>query len=239
MRHCMYLACGAIALAALWTATQAHGQSRTVRRYYPLDQNAAPGLASRWSSGLRDSAGYIQPVRFDLPGEGQVSFFSAPGEAHAVRSAPALVGMRVGTVYRVKISDLADFPGVELYPSVELIDRLHPPRGRQLDFPVPITLTEQELRAAAQGRMVTKVIYLEQPDRAEPVRNNNAARSRLADPQDNTLAIADHEGRPMAIVRMGGRIPDNHTPDPEFWGLCEAVHLYDAQAVRGGGAIAP
>jgi hypothetical protein len=121
-------------------------------------------------------------------------------------------------VYRLKLASLPEFPGVELYPTVELIDRLHPPCGREAEFPVPIAFTEQELRSAIQGRLVTKVVYLEQPDRAIPERGSNASRTRIARPRENALAAADEAGRPMAIVRLGGRLPDPRAPEPEFFG---------------------
>ena len=141
--------------------------------------------------------------------------------------------MRVSSIYRLRISDLADFPGVELYPTVELLDRLHPPRGREIEFAIPIALTAQEIGFALQGRLVTKVIYLEQPDRAAPVRNANAARTRVADPRDNALAAADEAGRPMVIVRLGGRLPDAAAPEPGFYGTGAPVQLFQEAAQAG------
>src|SRR4029077_13133437 len=134
--------------------------------------------------------------------DGEVAFYTGPECRATALAAPAVVGLRGGSTYRLKISNLADFPGVELYPTLELLDRLHPPRGREIDFAIPITLTAEEIESALDGRLVTKVIYLEQPDRAAPVRNATADRVRLVRPKDNALAIADEAGRPMVIVRL-------------------------------------
>ena len=133
----------------------------------------------------------------------------------------------MGSIYRIKISDLPDFPGAELYPTVELIDRLHPPRGREIEFAIPILLTAEEIAMALEGRLVTKVIYLEQPDRAAPVRNTNAARNRVAEPRENLLAIADEAGRPMVIVRVGGRLPDAAASESGFFGFGEPVQILE------------
>jgi hypothetical protein len=140
----------------------------------------------------------------------------------------------VGFVYRLKIGALRDYPGVELYPTVELLDRLHPPKGREAEFPVPISFTEQEIRYAVEGRMITKVIYLEQPDRAAPVRNSLEARTRLAGPRDNPLKLADEEGRPIAILRLGGRVPDRHAPEPGFFGSGAPMTFPTIKAERAG-----
>lgn len=208
-----------LALAAGWMAEPALAQSTSPPRYFPLDQTMAPGVAGRWAGIRPGFVPAMQPVRVDL-GElgGQVTFFSGPEGASTILPAPATAGLCVGFVYRVKISELKDFPGVELYPTIELIDRLHPPRGREVEFAVPITLTSEEISAALDGRLVTKVIYLEQPDRAAPIANTTAARTQLARPRDNTLALADEAGRPMVIVRLGGRLPDAAAIHSGFYG---------------------
>jgi hypothetical protein len=210
------MAMAAIAISP--AATNAQPPSRP--RYFPLDQNTPPGVAGQWSTaGRRGATPMPQLIRVELPGdEGEVGFFTQPGAGATMFDAPATATVQVGGVYRLKISGMEDFPGVELYPSVELLDRLHPPRGREAEFPVPITFTAEEIELALQGRMITKVIYLEQPDRAAPVRNSTAARTRIAGTQDNPLALADEAGRPMAIVRLGSRAPDPHAQDPDFFG---------------------
>lgn len=207
--------------AALVGPTQTVAQGPIRGRYFPLDQTTPPGVAAQWSTASRrGQACALQLIRVELPGEGgRIGFYTQPEGGEVPLEAPALAAIQVGSVYRLRISDLPEWPGVDLYPTVELIDRLHPPRGREAEFPVPITFTEQELRYAVQGRLVTKVVYLEQPDRATAQRNSTAARTRIVDPRENVLAAADEAGRPMAIVRLGGRVPDPHMPEPGFFGL--------------------
>lgn len=187
-------------------------------RYYPLDHRQVPGVAARWQTTVkRGLYGYMQPVRIILPGEGTVSFYNGSPQAEVQAPAPSQARMMVGHVYRVKLSGLAGRPGVELYPTIELLDRLHPPEGKIDQYPIPVEFTEEEIQAAAEDRLVTKVLYLEQPDMAAPVRN--AARSRVEelDQRINLLEAADVRGRPMAIVRLGGRVPDPNSPTDEFF----------------------
>jgi hypothetical protein len=179
----------------------------------------------------------MQAVRFELPGsDGSVSVYTGPQGDTLPLTDSRVVSLRVGSVYRLKIGDLVDFPGAELYPTVELIDRLHPPRGREIEFAIPISLTAEEISLALDGRLVTKVIYLEQPDRATPSPGSNAARSRIADPRDNPIALADEAGRPMAIIRIGGRAPDAANLDSGFYGTGAPVLLPEQPAGAREGA---
>lgn len=212
----------------------ASAQGPTSNRYFPLNQNTAPGVASQWSTAARRNlACGPQWIRVELPGSGgQVAFYTQPDGTATTLAAPAVAAVHVGSVYRFKISDMADRPGVELYPTVELLDRLHPPRGRETEFPVPIAFTEQEIEYAIEGRLVTKVIYLEQPNRAAPVRNTTAERTHFAEPRENILVRADIAGRPMAIVRLGARVPDRHAPEPGFFGTGAPIQFLPATATR-------
>lgn len=179
-------------------------------RHFPLNQNTQPGVAGEWAGIVGKADGfYFQPIRVELPADGQVTFFGA-GQQMVETSAPGQIGLLVGHVYRIKISQMPDFPGAELYPSVELIDRLHPPRGRAADFPIPITFSVEEIELALQGRMVTKVVYLEQPQLANPIKLDATVPVEVLRPDLNPIAAADRLGRPMAIVRLGGRVPLMH-----------------------------
>ncbi|MDO4558443.1 MAG: hypothetical protein Q4C47_05720, partial [Planctomycetia bacterium] len=107
-----------------------------------------------------------------------------------------------------------------LYPTVELSDRLYTPESLRHRFPLRIELTQSDLEYALVGKLVTRVIYLEDPETAFPVAD--AARgeglgSFDVAPEDDPLAIADLFGRPLAIVRIGGRRPAAPgTPDSGF-----------------------
>ncbi|SFI47894.1 hypothetical protein [Planctomicrobium piriforme] len=187
-------------------------------RHLPLDHRAPTGVAGRWSALTKPGiAGAPQPVRFTLPGAGVVSFYSGSPHHPVPFAAPAQAGLGVGYVYRIRISDMPDYPGIELFPTVELIDRLHPPAGLEQEFPIPVQITAEDIETVLQDRMVTKVIYLEQPDLAAPVEQTEGARIENLPPVVNLLQAADLRGRPMAIIRMGGRIPDPRGTTDEFF----------------------
>ena len=218
------------ALAFGWMSATASAQSISGNRYFPVDQTAPPGMAGQWAGLQPGFVPVVQPVRVDLgEQEGQVSFYTGPDGEATNLPAPAVAGLWVGSVYRLKLSDLRDFPGVELYPTIELLDRLHPPRGREIEFAIPITLTAEEIAAAVEGRLVTKVIYLERLHPEIPVRSPMASRVRRVMAHEKALDLAEEAGRPLAIIHLGGRTPDAGVSEPGFFGNCAPVQFYGKQ----------
>jgi hypothetical protein len=139
----------------------------------------------------------------------------APAADYAGAEAPwtndVLVGLRIGAVYRLTVTNIPNRPGLEIFPTVELIDRLYPPPGLALRYPIPIELTLEELELASRGAFVTRVIYIEDPYQALPVRYNrgNEQPWMEAPPAEDPLVTADRFGRPVAILRIGGRVPSD------------------------------
>jgi hypothetical protein len=120
----------------------------------------------------------------------------------------ALVGMQIGPVYRLRVTDFSPEPGQEVFPTVEVIDRLYPPPGLASRYPIPIELTAEELDMAARGMFVTRIIYLENPSDALPVAQRDDEQQWVEAPRGaDPLAVADEMGRPVAILRIGARVP--------------------------------
>ena len=218
LRHCrlvgmlmgLMLACG------LLTDT-AHAQSRDESApYYPLDHRVPPGTWGDWvRTAGRVNGLEFQSVSVELPSTGQVTWFV--GSRDDVKTS-ANVKLVVGQSYRAKLSDMPEFPGIELYPSIELIDRLHPPAGHADKFSMPVTFTIDELDAAVEGRMVTKVVYLEQPQFALPYELSGDTAVRSLPTSANLIQEADRAGRPLAIIRLGGRLPTPNQTHGAFFG---------------------
>ncbi|NIP85789.1 MAG: hypothetical protein GTO03_09605, partial [Planctomycetales bacterium] len=53
------------------------------------------------------------------------------------RDAPRTVGLLIGQVYRFQVTGIPLQEGREVFPSLEVIDRLYPPPGREAEFPIP------------------------------------------------------------------------------------------------------
>lgn len=204
--------------------------------YTPFDQNLPTGVTAQWSAmRQRSRYPYFQPVKIVLPTTGQVTLFSRSDVEPVKLAAPASARVAVGSTYRLRLSDMPEYPGVELFPTIELLDRLHPPAGKEEQFPVPIDFTAEEIELAVEGRLVTKVIYVEQPQMAMPagLREDNAIRTIA--PSQNLLAEADKRGRPMVLVRLGSRAPDAISEDRAFFGPGSPIRSYSNERLGGAG----
>jgi hypothetical protein len=132
--------------------------------------------------------------------------------------------MLIAPVYRLRVTRIPMHEGQEIYPTIEVIDRLYPPVGQAPRFAVPIELTQEDLELALAGNYVTRVIYLEDPEHVLPACPGGCCKEQAwfdAGPGSNPVEMADRLGRPMAILRIGGRVPDSRTgPDSQFLGHC-------------------
>lgn len=171
-------------------------------------------------------SGFCQPVEIRAPGGARIAPAAGSGFLEG-RPERLLVGLAIGPVYRFRVTEIPGQPGLELFPTVEVVDRLHPPPGEMLRFPIPIELTREELLSAADGRFITRVIYLEDPMLATPLDEQDEQRWVEARPGEDPLVVADHLGRPMAILRMGGRVPDIDESDSAFLYGAPPVQIYD------------
>jgi hypothetical protein len=160
--------------------------------------------------------GYFQPVGIMVPRGAMISLADQNGFQKPAPG-PFEAGMLIGQVYRLKVISIPGNEGLEVYPSIEVIDRLYPPIGQELRFPIPIEITQEELELALSGRFVMRVIYLENPNDALPIAEQCGEQSVFqAMPGENPLTVADRLGRPMAILRLGARVPDASGPDADF-----------------------
>ncbi len=152
---------------------------------------------------------YYQPVEVAVPQGANVSV-NVGGQFDQPHAGSVLVGMQIGPVYQLKISNIPYFEGYEIFPTIEVINRLYPPDGKAGRFPIPIQFTQEELEMALSGRYVTRVVYLEDQDSALPIQDDPALQRYFeAGPGQDPLQVADTLGRPMLIMRMGSRVPSS------------------------------
>ena len=179
--------------------------------------NDAPGvIAQKRLLAEPTIAYYEQPVRVVLPDGGQVTYWDG-GSFSPTETPDMLVGMQVGSVYQLKVSAILKGQSVEVFPTVEMIDRLYPPEGFATRHPVKIVLSATDVREANSGNLVTKVVYLENPDTALPYRQNLDNQSTVDVGQgDDPYSTADKLGRPMAIIRVGSRQPSSDPGEAQF-----------------------
>ncbi|MDA0658410.1 MAG: hypothetical protein O2931_03690 [Planctomycetota bacterium] len=170
--------------------------------------------------------GYFQPVHIRVPDGALVSLATEDG-FQQVHPREMLVGLQIGPVYRLRISDIPFQDGVRLYPTVEVIERLYPPPGAMHRFPIVIDISKDDLEKAMAGTLVTRVIYLENPQTPAPNLQPYQDDQPFFDvlPQEDPLHVADDLGRPMAIVRIGSRTLEETDDQPWDPGLTIAPSL--------------
>jgi uncharacterized repeat protein (TIGR01451 family) len=115
--------------------------------------------------------------------------------------------MRPGYFYRVRLDNIPGHPGVSIFPTLEVRGSLKlSPKLNAASYPAPVVLTEADIESVLAGNLICKVIYLENPDRAFPGLVPPAQPVELGLPPGSDLLVeAFDRGRPMLIVRMGGR----------------------------------
>ena len=189
----------------LASTTSLQAQARRMVPQTPIDlPPGAVGQAQLSRGG--PIAGYFQPVEVQPPGAVELAA-AAEGRFMSSRPGPLKAGMLIGAVYRLRVTNIPGHVGKELFPSIEVIDRLYPPSGRVAEFPIPIVLTEKELLQALKGTFITRVIYLEDPRQAFPAPEIPGQQLTYDVPSHlNPVDLADQLGRPVAILRLGSRI---------------------------------
>lgn len=221
-----------VASAILFATAMATAQHPI--RHELIRGDMPPGLAADYSRMRNPSfARHVQPVRVISPLGSRVHIANQDG-FRKTNSARVSVGMTIGPVYRFKISNIPQHLGKEVFPSIEILDRLHPPEGLENEFPIEVVISEDDLKQAIAGRLVTKVIYLENPETTLPHRHR-ANEQPYIDVGGGTdpLRAAEKLGRPMAILRMGSRIPMPSDLIERFnFGAPATAVLPDPQTVR-------
>ncbi|HYT90436.1 MAG TPA: hypothetical protein VEL76_17150 [Gemmataceae bacterium] len=112
-----------------------------------------PSAAARTQVRFAGPAG--MQVRWLVRGpDGQVGYSEPPLEA------PARYNFRQGATYPLKLSGIPGFPGLELYPTLEV--PLVGPAAQQFlaHSAVQLALTDEDFRRATAGELVVKTVHL-------------------------------------------------------------------------------
>ena len=194
------------------------GEPLDMRGRHPLYHKALPpGAVWQSPAAVTMHTSTFQPVQFSGP-EG-TRFSLAENGVHSEGEKDLMAGLMVGAVYRFRVTDIPRTYGAEVYPTVELIGRIYPPPGMETSFPIPINLSQSDLQEALAGNLVTRVIYLEDPQTAAPLARSRDDATAIDIPLDqDALATADSLGRPVAILRIGSKAPPrNPVLAPQFY----------------------
>ncbi|MBI1904576.1 MAG: hypothetical protein HYS13_26065 [Planctomycetia bacterium] len=193
------------------------GRAQGPQRHPLFDSQMPPGAIGRVQVIQRGGAfsGHYQAVEVRAPQGGAIAL-AADGR-FVEPASPVRAAVLLGEVYRLRVSGIPQHEGEELYPTIEIIDRTYPPPGREAQFPIIVELSQRDMELALAGRYVTRVIYLEDPTSALANRNDPKAQEWFDVGKKDPLHVADALGRPVAILRIGSRVPlDAGHPELSF-----------------------
>jgi hypothetical protein len=109
-----------------------------------------------------------------------------------------------GAVYRLKLSNIARLPGVDLYPTIQVYPTTPSTATFLAHSSVPVVFTDEDFDQVASRNFVTKVIYLPAPPFQDiaTVGIGEIVSTRL-EPGADPIAEACRRGSILLVVRIG------------------------------------
>jgi hypothetical protein len=145
----------------------------------------------------------VQPVEVRGPKGMRISIETAEGWSPE-QAGPLRMGLVVGRPYRLRITNIPQHEGREVFPSVRVLAKLATPPGMAWRFPVEVVIDEDDLSLALAGSHVRRVVYSAcDPDLPDVVPEGWFD----VRPGDDCLDVASTLGDPVAEVIIGNRLP--------------------------------
>jgi len=164
----------------------------------PAGGAPTPFMAARTQVFFNEMAG-MKVSWFATDAEGK------PGFTQQAITSPGRYNFAQGAIYRLKVTEIPNSPGLDLYPTLEVA----PANSKTATFlahsSVPVSITQEDLQQVTAGNFVVKVIYLPDPqfqDLAVAGGPDELVSSRL-EPGVDPIAEAQRRGSILLIVRLG------------------------------------
>jgi hypothetical protein len=192
-----------------------YGNSGIVQAAYNVPAGPArPGMGAMAAAGQ----GAVSGVRFESPRtqvrfarptgmkvawftqgpDGQPSFSSVPLET------PGRYNFGQGAIYRLKLSGIDGRPGLEVYPTMEVVPSNPKTEAFLAHSSVPIDFTVEDFKQIVEGNYVVKVIYLPDPQFQDITSSGTEEiLSTRLEPGVDPIAEAMRRGSILLVLRMG------------------------------------
>ena len=119
---------------------------------------------------------------------------------------PGRQNFQQGAIYRLKLTNIPDRPGVELYPTLEIAPVTPRTDAYLSHSPIPVQFTDEDLDQVLAGNFVTKVIYLPDPEFQDlALAGVETLVSTRLDPGVDPIVEADRRGAILAVIRIGNK----------------------------------
>ena len=200
--------------AIQWPRRTAPAASSVRTRDSGVDLDSAP---SRATPAVRPATQQpVSQIVFAGPEGASVTWdVTAPGAFDSdPLTLPGRYNFPSGAIYRVKLTNIPGQDGLAVYPTIEVASPVPRTDAYLAHNAVPVQFTEDDFDQIISGQIVTKVVYLPDPEFQElSVPGVETLVSTRLDPGRDPIVEADRRGAILAIVRLG--ISD--ALDPRVW----------------------
>lgn len=172
----------------------------------PMGPNGAVAAFGAWGPGAN---GPLYPnqrtsIKFVSPQGMKVTWLGPAGYIEPGIAAQASYNFAQGNVYRLRLSGIPTRPGKTYYPTLEITNAT----PKTIEFlshnTVPVGFTDEDFAQVAAGNLVTKAIYLPDPQFADlAVGGAEELVSTKLNPGEDPTVEASRRGTILAVIRLG------------------------------------
>jgi hypothetical protein len=117
---------------------------------------------------------------------------------------PGRYNFSQGAVYRLRLKGVKSRPGLEVYPTMEVVPTNYKTEAFLAHSSVPVSFSDEEFEEIADGKQIVKVVYLPNPENQELTGSGTEVISSTqlesgADP----IQEAQRRGSILVVIRMG------------------------------------
>jgi hypothetical protein len=184
--------------------------------YGPFPGGIPPGavaaLGAITGHGLGQGPGYTigrTQVRFVGPSGMKIAWQTQgadgkPGYSAPMVEAPGRYNFLQASIYGLKLSSIEKRPGLEVYPTLEVVPGNHKTEAFLAHSAVPLLFTDEDFQEVAEGKYLVKVIYLPDPQFQElAAAGTDEIVSTRLEPGADPVLEAQRRGSILLVIRMG------------------------------------
>jgi hypothetical protein len=148
-------------------------------------------------------------IRFTGPDGMRISWLSQGADGRSSYSAPMVeapgrYNFLQASIYRLKLSNIRGRPGLELYPTLEVVPSNPKTAAFLAHSAVPLEFTAQDFQEITEGKYLVKVIYLPDPQFQElAATGTDEIISTRLEPGADPILEAQRRGCILLVIRMG------------------------------------
>jgi hypothetical protein len=160
------------------------------------------------TAGIRFQGQRTQ-IRFARPSGMRISWFTQGPDGRPTFSttpieAPGRYNFPQAAIYRLKLSNIEGRPGLEVYPTMEVVPANPKTEAFLAHSAVPIAFTDEDFKQIAEGNYLVKVIYLPDPQFQDVAgTGTDEILSTRLEPGADPIQEALRRGCILVVLRMG------------------------------------